>query len=91
MALVCVIMWICRNLVCSVGRLIVDMSFPHIRGKVNPEGDVPLSCNSTIDMKAFPAKMSSTKDILQILLRHGPGVAFCKQDWADAVSRLNDS
>ena len=67
------------------------MSFPHIRGKVDPEGDVPLSCNSTIDMKAFPAKMSSTKDILQILLRHGPGVAFCKQDWADAVSRLNDS
>ena len=72
----------------SAGRLIVDMSYPHLKGVLDPKGTVPLSCNAGIDMKKFPAEMTSTKKIVEILLRHGPGVTFCKQDWADAYSEL---
>ena len=71
----------------SAGRLIVDMSYPHIKG-TDPNGQVPLSCNAGIRMKDYPALMTSTKEIVEILLRHGPGVTFCKQDWADAYSGL---
>ena len=63
----------------GAGRLIVDMSFPHSRDKPQVYGSVPLSCNASIEKKDFPAEMSSTKDVVKMLLRHGPGVAFCKQ------------
>ena len=66
----------------------MDMSYPHIKGKVDPNGQVPLSCNAGISMSDYPAQMTSTKEIVEILLRHGPGVTFCKQDWADAYSEL---
>ena len=71
------------------GRLIVDMSHPHLPGKPVVFGDVPISCNASIDKSAFPAEMSSTKDIILALLRHGPGVTFCKQDWADAYKHVH--
>ena len=64
------------------------MSYPHIKGKVDPNGQVPLSCNAGITMSDYPAQMTSTKEIVEILLRHGPGVTFCKEDWADAYSGL---
>ena len=67
------------------------MSYPHIKGKVDPKGSVPLSCNSGIEMSNYPAEMNSTKEIVEILLRHRPGVTFCKQDWADAYSELEAS
>ena len=60
-------------------RIIVDMSYPHLHGKPNVFGSVPLSCNSGIDAKSFPAEMSSTRDVVEILLRQGPGATFCKQ------------
>ncbi len=68
----------------GAGRIIVDMSHPHLKGKLDVYGTVPLSCNASIEKKNFPAEMSSTRDIVEILLRHGPGASFCKQDWADA-------
>ena len=68
----------------GAGRLIVDMSHPHLKGDVKVFGSVPLSCNASIENKDFPAYMTSTREIVEILLRHGPGVTFCKQDWADA-------
>ena len=73
----------------GAGRLIVDMSYPHIKGKPKVFGEIPLSCNSSIDKKRFPAEMSSTRDIMMTLLRHGPGVSFCKQDWADAFKHVH--
>ena len=63
----------------GAGRLIVDMSFPHSRDKPQIYGSVPLSCNASIEKRDYPAEMSSTKDVVKMLLRHGPGVAFCKQ------------
>ena len=68
----------------GAGRIIVDMSHPHLKGKPEVFGSIPLSCNASIEKKDYPAEMSSTRDIVEILLHHGPGVSFCKQDWADA-------
>ena len=73
----------------GAGRLIVDMSYPHIKPKPKVFGDVPISCNASIEKSEFPAEMSSTKDIVLTLLRHGPGVSFCKQDWADAYKHVH--
>ena len=73
----------------GAGRLIVDMSYPHLPGKPKVDGDIPLSCNASIDKKLFPAEMSSTRDIVLTLLRHGPNVTFCKQDWADAYKHVH--
>ena len=55
------------------------MSFPHLHGKPEVFGSVSLSCNSGINAKSFPAEMSSTRDVVEILLRQGPGTTFCKQ------------
>ena len=58
------------------------MSFPHIpRDEVEVFGTVPLSCNASIDMDQFPARMTSTGEIVEKMLRHGSRVHFCKQDW----------
>ena len=63
----------------GAGRIIVDMSYPHLPGKPNVFGSEPLSCNASIDASEFPAAMSSTRDVVDIILRHGPGTTFCKQ------------
>ena len=60
-------------------RIIVDMSYPHLHGKPDVFGSVPLSCNAGIKAKDFPAEMSSTRSVVEILLRQGPGTTFCKQ------------
>ena len=70
------------NLCHAVLRLIVDMSYPHIKKEeVNVFGTVPLSCNASIDMDCFPAQMTTTGEIVEKMLRFGDKVHFCKQDW----------
>ena len=65
-------------------RLIVDMSFPHHKGpkeEIKVFGDVPLSCNASIDMDLYPAQMTTTGEVVEKMLRFGSQVHFCKQDW----------
>ena len=73
----------------GAAHLIVDMSHPHVdKDKVDLNGDRGMSCNSSIKVKDFPAVMSTAGDVLLILLRYGPGVSMCKQDWADAYKNI---
>ena len=69
------------NKICMkyLARIIVDMSYPHLRGEPKVFGSVPLSCNAGIRAKDFPAEMSGTRSVVEILLRQGPGTTFCKQ------------
>ena len=73
----------------GAGRIIVDMSFPHLGKEVKITGDVPMSPNSGIELSDFPSKMSGTSDILAILTRHGPGAVMTKQDWSDAYKHIH--
>ena len=58
-------------------RIIVNLSAPD-----NEEG--PGSVNSGIDVKDFPAKMSSTSKFVESLLRVGRNALITKSDWNSA-------
>ena len=63
--------------------MIVDMSHPHLdKAEIEVFGTRPISCNASIDKACYPAKMSSNRDVLEMILRHGKGFFVSKQDWS---------
>ena len=58
-------------------RIIINLSHP--KTEVGPSG-----INSGIDIKNFPAKMSSTRRFVESLFKVGRNALICKSDWNQA-------
>ena len=70
-------------------RIIVDASAPHDRDECVPgwiwNPELPGSCNSTIDVAKFRARMSSVRKFITTLYRVGRGALVCKIDQTRCV------
>ena len=71
------------------GRVIVDGSFPHAKGEVDVNGQVPLSGNAGINADDFPAPTDGMGHILDLMWRACPGCCFTKADWPDAYKHIH--
>ena len=69
-------------------RIIIDASAPHDKDESVPgwfwNPDLPGSSNSSIDVKQFPAKMSSVGKFVRTLYRVGRNARICKIDQSSA-------
>ena len=68
-------------------RIILDLSFPHLKESQRKPG-VPTSVNDGIPKEKFPAKMATTKDILERLATVGRRCEFTKIDWKAAYKHF---
>ena len=59
----------------------MNLSYPHMRKDEEIKEGVPASVNKGIDSSKFPAKMATSRDIVDILFRLGRRTHFAKIDW----------
>ena len=62
-------------------RICMNLSFPHTRQDEEIKEGVPASVNKGIDKRKFPAVMSTSRDIVDLLFKLGRGCSFAKIDW----------
>merc|ERR1711923_669463 len=67
-------------------RIILDLSSPHF-DEEQPPG-TPLSVNAGINKEEYPAKMSNTASMLEVLDQVGAPAEFSKIDWVSAYKHL---
>ena len=69
-------------------RLILDGSYPHYRKDKMPPKGTPISMNAGINKKDWPSKMSTFRDVNEVLWSIGYGAEFAKVDWSSAYKHI---
>ena len=71
----------CRLKPNGTARLIIDASSPHFDFYNQPPPGTPRAVNWGIDIRNYPSRMSTFRDINEILMEAGAGSRFMKLDW----------